>query len=1057
MEEYKNLRFFNGTRNELNLDLDEDGIWRGTIHLPEVSVGLYETLNIFILEEVRDSNGLPFFSTPISTQLYPSGSKFKIEWADSKRSISKDIFIYDAKLENNVVKINEYSSFKLDTLDHTGVSPFVDGDIKEVAQYFNDAFQINVALKSAHEKTHNRTLKITDTSTDRVVARIGIYGETVAEDERFRDLLQNFGASLDDGDFMLFKEHDISEYSPDYILLNRKRKELLLELHNIKPFVGTYKAVLNAIDFFGYNNITLKEYWLNINQDSDSFGKLKAVPVPDVNTGFSYKKRKKFNLPSSTMKKTSRFSLVYKLNQPTGEFDQWDIPEVDEVFDFTPEEILIKLYGLKNKLQREYLPLQAKIVDITGEGSYFDQKNINTWNNQQSIVSFDEGKKVEFEIFPKDKQLYVESYALVNKGDVLIGATGHTRVEFGEFGSLNKNYKYLGTVASATNTNAEYITSKVIAGYRLRIKSYEYDPGNPDNPLATSINGTDLQVGNYIKADNGDFVEIVNIQTSSGNLLIDIDPSFVWNSSYEFNDEALAISAPGTQTGTTTILPSWNLENSNHENEIVLNDIENFYNEYYDVSKNVWNDNLFGHYDIPVGAPLILKCTSLPQSWDSAEFLWNDSKDPYITWDNWWQQHVYEIEWQIDGPNGYSQTFRGPVGYYESDGVPAPNETYTFHPEFLELGIMVPFEGEYDVTIKLMDLYGFTSFDKKEKMFDVKLKPLELYGIYQWKDIHNWNTWKSPWEESGGYWDLATENLENVQNSHQSLYLTMDRANYLHDLSQGRRFSMVRRYIDLDPTNPTGYLETGGPYLWEELDDIQWLDGKHNWWNATRVGMDLTSSFKMKYIFQGNQLVIEHLNPTSKQMEIGYHVITSPTPVDVYDLPAWQAIADELNASTDPVIEKFNYNPVYEDTNNDGTNDEFHFILAVGKNYSLNNDFETVELNQNTASSPGLILGEVHYVPYNPTFDTTRIINGCADVERSTHVTVSYDKSEMPGIKSMVWKIYNDTNPNFNDIYYDNMWLTYVFKNPGAYRIALEVEDTNGNKNSTEKNMIFVK
>ena len=80
-----------------------------------------------------------------------------------------------------------------------------------------------------------------------------------------------------------------------------------------------------------------------------------------------------------------------------------------------------------------------------------------------------------------------------------------------------------------------------------------------------------------------------------------------------------------------------------------------------------------------------------------------------------------------------------------------------------------------------------------------------------------------------------------------------------------------------------------------------------------------------------------------------------------------------------------------------------------------------------------------------------------AEVERSTHVTISYDRSEMPGIKNMVWKIYNDTNPNFDDIYYDNMWLTYVFKNPGAYRIALEVEDTNGNINSTEKNMIFVK
>ena len=307
MEGYKHLRFFNGTQNELNLEWDDfNEYWSGTIHLPEVSTGLYETVNIFILEEVQDSTGYSLYSTPISTEAYPSGSKYIAEFETKvERAQSTDIFLYDTQLEGGVVKIKQLDSVELDTLDHTGVSPFVDGDIKQVAQYFNNALQINVAINSNLENQHNRILQIYDQSNGHLIAKINIYGETVAEDERFRDLLENFGAKLDDGDFMLFKDHDINEYSPDWILMNRKRKELLLELHNIKPFVGTYKAVLNAIDFFGYNNITLKEYWLNINQDSDSFGKLKAVPVPDTNTGFSYKKRKKFNLPSSTMKKTS--------------------------------------------------------------------------------------------------------------------------------------------------------------------------------------------------------------------------------------------------------------------------------------------------------------------------------------------------------------------------------------------------------------------------------------------------------------------------------------------------------------------------------------------------------------------------------------------------------------------------------------------------------------------------------------------------------------------------------------------------------------------------------
>jgi hypothetical protein len=37
------------------------------------------------------------------------------------------------------------------------------------------------------------------------------------------------------------------------------------------------------------------------------------------------------------------------------------------------------------------------------------------------------------------------------------------------------------------------------------------------------------------------------------------------------------------------------------------------------------------------------------------------------------------------------------------------------------------------------------------------------------------------------------------------------------------------------------------------------------------------------------------------------------------------------------------------------------------------------------------------------------------------------------------------------------MWLTYIFKEPGYYNIQLETEDTNGNKNLVNRNMLKVK
>ena len=914
MAKYSYLRFFNGFENELNLTYDYDSEkWSGAVYLPEVSTGLYETFNLFILEELVDSNGNIVYGSPVSSN--SAGSNFNFSWQNDRMS-SKDIFIYDTKLEDEVVKIKSLENNSIQVLDHSNVVSVIEG-LKTVSSFTNNAVQLNIAISSEFEKVHERTLIIKDDSNSETIAEIKVYGETIGEDERMRDLLQNLGATLDDGDFIIFKEHDINELGIDWQLMNRKRKELLLELHNIKPFIGTYKAVLNAIDFFGYNNITLKEYWLNINQDSPSFGKLKAVPVPDTNTGFSFKKRKKFNLPSNTMKKTSRLSLVYKLNEPNGTFDYWDIPNVDEVFDFTPEEILIKLYGLKNKLQKDYLPLQAKIYDITGEGSYFDQKNINVWNNQEPIAVYNEGKKVEFKIYPENKQLYIEDYALVSNSGILID---------------DVNFKPI-----------------VINGFK-------------------------------------------------------------------------------------------NLSETQHET--LLEDFKNFYENYYINKKETFNNDTLGKHPIPVGAPLILECTSLPHEWKFADFTWNDAIDPTINWDNWWKQHVYELEWIVEGPN-YYEKFRGPIGYYDDSGI--------LHPNFLRLPITVPHDGEYNVELRMYDLQGIMSFYKINQCFNVKLKPLEIYGIYQWFDNKDWKDWNTNWESTGGHWNLPSENLQDVKDSFQSLYLTLDRSNYIKDESQGKIFSTVRRYEDTDISNPFGYSETNGPYTWEEMENVRWRDGEHNWWNATRIGSDLAASFKIMDINQGSQLTISHIDPKTNEILVGGHVIVPTTPTSTQDITGWQSIADDLNSSTDPIIGKFNYNPVFEDTSGDGVVDEFRYIMCVGKRYSRYYDFKEIDITN------GLIIGKVNYINYNPTFDNVRIINGSAEVERSTHLTFALDKSQMAGIKNPVWKIYKDSSQIEHDIYYDNMWLTYIFKESGSYRISAEVEDTNGNKNIVERNMIIVK
>jgi len=924
---YDKLRFFKGFDYDLNLVKNASGVWEGSVYLDEVSTGLYETVNIFLLETVEyyysgqtTSASQTALVKPVENSV---GSKLLCRWIDGNDS-SKHIVMYGAEMKNNQPVVKHYKEITLEP-ELQATAPYTTAnntryyeklDFKNLSK---EALQLNITLKSDREGPHRRVLGVYDVvnGIETQVAEIVFYGEVVAEDERLRTLLQNFGATLDEGDFILFKEHDISEQSPDYKLLNRKRKELLLELHNIKPFVGTYKAILNAIDFFGYSNITLKEYWMSVDKSRPSFGKLFAIPVPNSSVrGEMLRKKLTVQIPSSTMKKTSRFSLVYRLNEPNGGVDQWDIPTVDEIFEYTPDEILIKLYGLKQKLQREYLPLNTKIVDITAEGDYFTQRNLNVWNVQNEIGFVSEGHDIKFKVAPEGRTLFIEDLGLVLQT------------------TLDKN-------------SADYQT--------------------------------------YLGFTPADFA----IATTSQ-----------------------------------------------------LQELEDIYNEFYDYY--IERDLRTFNQDIPVGCPVILDGSeTFRDTWFDGAFTWDDAIDPnsqlLVTWDNWWKRWVYEVEWLVTGPNGFSFEVRGDIDNY------------------LTMPIIVPYEGSYTVEMRVYDLFGHRSHYRERDLFQVELKDVELYGVYKWLDPARWNDKGLTWNKSGGYWDSAQDSSVTVDQAIASLYYTLDRANYLHDESQGIRFSMVRRYND--PLTETGFSETTGPYQFNECR-FRWRDTEHLSWNATRVGSDLSASFKVYDIENGDEIAIDFKDPNTEVITTGSHVITSNTPsspINTAQYEAeWEAIRDELNNSTDPIIQKFNWNAVFHDTNGDGYADTFLYMLAVGKEYSKNYDFESVTVTPNGGSVIS-VDGELHVVHYNPGFDDTKIFREYTEVERSTHVTIAADATNMPGIKNPKWGIVNRSNPEINDIYYDSMWLTYIFQDPGTYEITLEVEDTNGNHNVVKRNMINVK
>jgi len=216
-----------------------------------------------------------------------------------------------------------------------------------------------------YPKSGNTTyLKFTIKVSDREIGRFNAYGQTEDEDERFKIELGNIGKLINPDEVFIFKEYDILEGGIDWTILNKKRKELLMMKHLIYPYIGAYKSIINAINYFGYNDLQLNEYYRNVDIESENFFKLFKVEIPDIfdNSveGWEENDFIKNTYPNDNFEETNLFNLTYFITDKQG----------NNVLNYSLDEIIIKLQGLKYWLKRNIIPLTHKIMDITGQ-SYF--------------------------------------------------------------------------------------------------------------------------------------------------------------------------------------------------------------------------------------------------------------------------------------------------------------------------------------------------------------------------------------------------------------------------------------------------------------------------------------------------------------------------------------------------------------------------------------------------------------------------------------------------------------------------------------------------------------
>jgi hypothetical protein len=280
---------------------------------------------------------------------------------------------------------------------------FTSGNGEFIRQVFDSLekrpFQLNVGVQADVEGVYVGEIDILDvtfTTSSKVLFNSLVECEVEGEDERLGLLLENFGRDITFEEERLLRDSDINEDNTNFILLNQKRKEMLLQGDQIWPYVGAYKGLVNMVNWFGYYDIRIKEYFLNINAEDVNFGKYRQVQIPFQLAEKGKHPESENLVPSKYYKKTSLFGLYYDIVRNSGEFDTFGVPETEDAFTYTNEEALVKLFGLKNYLKQKFLPLNTRIVDITGEGVYYERYNVNSWSDRNDRFLVDVGKKIDF-------------------------------------------------------------------------------------------------------------------------------------------------------------------------------------------------------------------------------------------------------------------------------------------------------------------------------------------------------------------------------------------------------------------------------------------------------------------------------------------------------------------------------------------------------------------------------------------------------------------------------------------------------------------------------------
>jgi len=842
------------------------GYFKGNIYFDPISTGLYENEQVFIVQEFITNSG-PEYGLPHTSNIGSTGAKWRTRWYNDNYGdvdVSEIIFTY--VIENQLdggdgqPLIVSYPNILI-PID-SDVTDYYDHGFIVSENVTSDAIAINVALNSSDdlENVYERKLIVEDitTGTPQKVIEIDFYGQTIAEDERFKVLLENIGRSFYNSDSIILRDHDPAEPVPNFLEINEKRKELLIAGDDIFPYIGSYKGLINALKFFGYQDMRIKEYWLNLNyknlrlesplQQNQTF--LNKIKTQQAANGYSqsynigdvldnensgkYKLTQTYGpdnkgnyvlnvtsensqLPSKSIKKTSLFGLYYDLNKVTDDTDEYGYPVVVDAFKFTQEEVLIKIFALKERLKRDYLPLNARIIDITGEGVYFMIQNTKSWTDQ--MIRSDINIGYDFEFFPNPDFGFIEDLRNFN----VRPNPNYIQTPSSYNNSYSLDVTFPGGTGSAVSFSGDIpygITGdnpilKLEAG-----KTYTFNVNDPSGyGIDFSITSFSGFPGSPSQWENNVPTGIINNGATGGNSLewyIAPETSGIIHYYSNYN--------PSLLSGTIEIIQSTISDLGNiinpldsqqiytpAQNDSLLSAIANF----YDLKQNgkilelgdgrfdppAYTDPVTGKiYNTPVGMPVILELTPDRWEWNELNINWDALLVPtYRPGDRvkvkssgifgtvttvYYSSGEYDValDDSTSGTFGENELFSTVQNYTMlnwknvdfsnmmeiewilNKSATQPGTPYHFEfrgsiVDYYKLAHFLPYTGEYQVICNTYDAFNAkTSVIKNASIFvDPKTVDIDSWTRYREVENYLWENVDREWKEYDSMWEYPAE------------------------------------------------------------------------------------------------------------------------------------------------------------------------------------------------------------------------------------------------------------------------------------------------------------